>query len=164
MPNHVHLIAVPETEGALRLGIGETHRRYTRYVNFSKGWKGYLWQGRFASFPMDERYLLAAARYVELNPVRAGLVKKPEDYRWSSVHAHLTGRAEGVVNAGALLDIVDDWRGFLGESLEQEDLERLRGHENTGRPAGSEKFIEDLESRLARSLKKRKPGPKAIDK
>ena len=107
---------------------------------------------------------LAAARYVELNPARAGLVKKPEDYRWSSVHAHLTGRAEGVVNAGALLDIVDDWRGFLGEGLEQEDLERLRGHENTGRPAGSEKFIEDLESRLARSLKKRKPGLKAIDK
>jgi len=164
MPNHVHLIAVPETEAALRLGIGETHRRYTRYVNFSKGWKGYLWQGRFASFPMDDRYLLAAARYVELNPVRAGLVRKPEDYRWSSVHAHMTGSAEGVVNAEALLGRAGDWRKFLNEGLEKADLQRLRGHETTGRPAGSETFIEDLETRLARSLKKRKPGPKPRDK
>ncbi len=164
MPNHVHLIVVPETEGALRLGIGETHRRYTRHINFSKGWRGYLWQGRFASFPMDERYLLTAARYIELNPVRAGLVENPEDYRWSSVCAHLTGSGDGVVNAGALLDMVSDWRDFLEGDMEKADLERLRSSECTGRPAGSEAFIEELENRLARSLKKQKPGPKSGDK
>jgi putative transposase len=70
MPNHVHLIAVPETEDGLRRAIGEAHRRYTRRVNFRQRWRGHLWQGRFASFVMDESYLLAAARYVELNPVR----------------------------------------------------------------------------------------------
>ncbi len=70
MPNHVHLIVVPQSAGSLRRAIGEAHRRYTRRINFREGWRGHLWQGRFASFVMDEDHLLTAARYVELNPVR----------------------------------------------------------------------------------------------
>ena len=77
MPNHVHLIAVPRSEEGLARAVGEAHRRYTRRINFREKWRGYLWQGRFASFVMDEPYLLAAARYVELNPVRAGLAPMP---------------------------------------------------------------------------------------
>jgi putative transposase len=73
MPNHVHLIAVPQSAGGLRRAIGEVHRRYIRMVNFREGWRGHLWQGRFASFVLDEAYLLTAARCVEVNPVRAGL-------------------------------------------------------------------------------------------
>ena len=92
MPNHVHLIAVPQSADGLRRAIGEAHRRYTRMVNFREGWRGHLWQGRFASFVLDEPYLLTAARYVELNPVRAGLVNTPRQYRWSSAAAHLRGR------------------------------------------------------------------------
>ncbi|MGB2864188.1 MAG: transposase [Sedimentisphaerales bacterium] len=65
MPNHVHLIVVPESEDGLRRGIGEAHRRYSRRINFREGWRGHLWQGRFASFPMDERYLMLAVRYVD---------------------------------------------------------------------------------------------------
>ena len=80
MPNHVHLILVPGCEEGLRKAIGETHRRYTRYVNFREGWRGYLWQGRFASFPMDEHHLWAAVRYVELNPVRAKLSALPQEW------------------------------------------------------------------------------------
>ncbi len=74
MPNHVHLIAVPEAEEGLCRAIGEVHRRYTRQVNFREGWRGHLWQDRFASFVMDDRYALAAARNIELNPVWAGMV------------------------------------------------------------------------------------------
>ena len=70
MPNHVHLIAVPHSADGLKRAIGEIHRRYTRMVNFREGWRGHLWQGRFASFVLDEPYLLTAARYIELNPVR----------------------------------------------------------------------------------------------
>ncbi len=88
MPNHVHLVAVPETKAGLNLAIGEAHRRYTRRVDFREGWRGHLWQGRFSSFILDQRYLLACAKYVELNPVRAGLVKKPEDWPWSSAGPH----------------------------------------------------------------------------
>ena len=89
MPNHVHLIVVPQSVESLRRAIGEVHRRYTRRINFRDRWRGRLWQGRFASFVMDEDHLLTAARYVELNPVRAGLVQAPSRYRWSSAAAHL---------------------------------------------------------------------------
>jgi putative transposase len=71
MPNHVHLILVPSGAEGLRAALAEAHRRYTRRVNLREGWRGYLWQGRFASVAMDEPHLMAAARYVELNPVRA---------------------------------------------------------------------------------------------
>ena len=92
MPNHVHLIAVPQSGDGLGRAIGEAHRRYTRMVNFREGWRGHLWQGRFSSFVLDERYLLTAARYVELNPVRAGLVNSPRQYRWSSARPTSAGR------------------------------------------------------------------------
>ncbi len=84
MPNHVHLIAVPETPDGLRGAMGEAHRRYTRHVNFREGWRGHLWQERFASFVMDEAHLLTAMRYVELNPVKAGLADSPGAYAWGS--------------------------------------------------------------------------------
>ena len=160
MPNHVHLIAVPETERALGLAIGEAHRRYTRRVNFREGWRGHLWQGRFASFPMDERHLLAAARYVELNPVRAGITKRPEDYAWSSARAHLAGRDDRLVKAGPLLDMVGDWSAFLAGGLGEEEGNVLRKHERSGRPLGGAGFVERLETELGRLLKKGKPGPK----
>ena len=93
MPNHVHLIAVPESEIGLARAIGEAHRRYTRRINFREGWRGHLWQERFASFPMDESYLLATARYIEMNPVAAaGFVANPGDYLWSSAVHILPGR------------------------------------------------------------------------
>ena len=160
MPNHVHLIAVPETERALGLAIGEAHRRYTRRVNFREGWRGHLWQGRFASFPMDERHLLAAARYVELNPVRAGITRRPEDYAWSSARAHLAGRDDRLVKAGPLLDMVGDWAAFLAGGLGEEEGNVLRKHERSGRPLGGAGFVERLETELGRLLKKGKPGPK----
>ncbi len=115
MPNHVHLVAVPEREDSLARGIGEAHGRYTRMVNFYKGWKGYLWQGRFASFPMDEPYLLAAARYVELSPVRARLVRRAEDYAWSSAQAHLAGKDDSLVKVQPMLERVTE----LGRTIDK---------------------------------------------
>ena len=160
MPNHVHLVAVPATGDALGRAVGEAHRRYTRHVNFRAGWRGHLWQGRFASFAMDERHLLAAARYVELNPVRARLTKRPGDYAWSSARAHLAGRDDGLVKTAPLLDIAGDWAAFLAGGLGAAEGDALRHHEHTGRPLGDARFIERLEATLGRSLKKKKPGPK----
>ncbi|WDN87582.1 putative transposase [Desulfosarcina sp. BuS5] len=91
MPNNVHLIAVPETKESLMLAIGEAHRRYSRMINFREGWKGHLWQGRFASYVLDEVHLLASAHYIEMNPVRAKLVKDPTHWTWSSAFAHTNG-------------------------------------------------------------------------
>ncbi len=160
MPNHVHIIAIPEVGDLLSKAIGEGHRRYTRYINFQKGWKGHLWQGRFASFPMDESYLIAAARYVELNPVRAGLVMNPEDYIWSSCRAHLDGNNDVLVKVAPLLEIVPEWNSLLRSGLLPEDHETIRKHERTGRPLGDDSFISRLEKLSTRCLRKKKPGPK----
>ncbi len=159
MPNHAHLIAVPDTPDALRRAIGEAHRRYTVEINQRERWKGYLWQGRFASFPMDDRYTVAASRYVELNPVRAGLVTRPEDYPWSSARAHLDARDDTLVSVAPLLNWVDDWAAFLGVAVAPDLGERLSRHARTGRPLGSGPFIDDLERRLGRVLRPRKRGP-----
>jgi putative transposase len=158
MHNHVHLVAVPESEGGLRRAIGEAHRRYTRHINFREQWRGHLWQGRFASFLMDEKYLLTATRYIELNPVRAGLVSIPEEYPWSSAKAHMKGRNDDLVKVQPLLRMVDDWRQFLSGDVSDEEYELLQRHERTGRPLGSTSFIEQLESKLSRILTPQKGG------
>ncbi|HVA14700.1 MAG TPA: transposase [Stellaceae bacterium] len=160
MPNHVHLILVPSDADGLRAALGETHRRYTRHVNLREGWRGYLWQGRFASFPMDEPYLLAGARYVELNPVRAKLARRARDWRWSSARAHLGGRDDLLVKTHPLLALAPDWAEFLRGGLSPEDHAAIRSGERTGRPLGAPRFIARLERRLDRPLARQKPGPK----
>jgi len=160
MPNHVHLIAVPETESALRGALGEAHRRYTRRINFRNGWRGHLWQGRFASFVMDETYLLACARYVERNPVRAGLCRRPGEYRWSSAAAHLAVRDDTLVRVAPLLALEPRWAKRLATEPDAETVRQLHRHEATGRPAGSESFQRRLERRLGRLLRPRKAGRK----
>jgi len=160
MPNHVHLIAVPSSADGLRRAVGEAHRRYTRRINFRKKWRGYLWQGRFASFVMDELYLVAAARYVELNPVRAKLVPHARAWRWSSARAHLKGRDDRLVKAAPLLAMVDDWKAFLKSAIREEELQDLREHGRTGRPLGSSMFLDCLEGLVGRVLRPQRPGPK----
>jgi len=160
MPNHAHLIAVPSTEDGLRWAVGEAHRRYTRRINFREKWRGYLWQGRFASFVMDEPYLLAAARYIELNPVRAGLVAKAEDWPWSSARAHLAGRDDQLATVAPLLAMIGDWCGFLNSAMPEEELRDIRQHSRTGRPLRDEAFLDRLDGMVGRLLKPQKRGRK----
>jgi len=142
MPNHIHLIAVPEITDGLNLAIGEAHRRYTRMINFREGWRGHLWQGRFASFVMEERYLLACTRYIEYNPVRAGLAKRPEDWKWSSARAHMDEKDDILVKKSPLLEIVNaPWRDFLSSDIHASKIELFRKHERTGRPLGKTTFV-----------------------
>jgi len=98
------------------------------------GWRGDFWQGRFASFLLDEPYLLTAARYVEPNPVRAGLIKAPNRYRWSSTAAHVRGRDDTLVRVAPLLRLAPNWRAFLARVIREEDLKLLCAREHTGRP------------------------------
>jgi putative transposase len=165
MPNRIHLIVLPETKDGLKLAIGEAHRRYTRRINFREGWHGQLWQGRFSSFIMEESYLLACTRYVELNPLRAGLVKKPEDWRWSSAWPHMKGKDDILVKTKPLLEMVNSpWEKFLAFDVQELEMALFRKHERTGRPLGEDSFIEKLELLLDRKLKPQKPGPKKKDK
>ena len=162
MPNHVHLIVVPPTQDALSRAIGEVHRRYTRRVNFREGWRGHLWEGRFASFVMDESHLLAAARYVERNPVRARLARRAEDWAWSSAAAHAAGKGDGLAEGGWLAERTGGWVGGWGEYLRQTDPSGLAAtmhrHEGTGRPLGDERFLRRLERLLGRALRPGTPG------
>jgi putative transposase len=132
MPNHVHLILLPAGGDGLRAALAPTHRRYSWEVNRRHGWSGHLWQDRFASFPMDEGHLHACLRYVELNPVRAGLVERPEQWPWSSARAHL-GLDGGPGPAVELRERIEDWRAFLDAGLDDAHLDAIRIAEFTGK-------------------------------
>jgi putative transposase len=135
MPNHVHLVLVPANEDGLRAALGPAHRRYTWEVNEREGWRGHLWQGRFASFPLDEAHLYACLRYVELNPVRAGLVARPEEWRWSSARGHLGLADDPLIDPAPAAARVEDWSAFLEAGLDPEDHLVLRAAERSGRLA-----------------------------
>ncbi|QQR90765.1 MAG: transposase [Myxococcales bacterium] len=161
MPNHVHHVAIPHEEGALAACIGEIHPRYSRHINFREGWRGYLWQGRFFSTPMDESYLLAATRYIELNPVRARLVTRPEDWLYSSALAHLGLREDRAITMQPLCSMVNDWNELLRS--DKHDLQRnenIRRATRTGRPLAPVARIEQWERQLGRRLQPQKPGRK----
>ena len=163
MDNHVHLIVVPSKKESLTKAIGETHQLYTRMINFREGWRGYLWQGRFHSFPLDERYLVAAVRYVERNPLRAGIVEKAEDYTWSSAKAHVENTFEPVLSEFYLTKDITDWKAFLAENEQEKDLKLIRRHGHTGRPLGHLGFIRQLENDLGMELEPKKPGRKKLN-
>lgn len=160
MNNHVHLIAVPKYGNSFARGFSETHKRYTNYINKREGWVGHLWQGRFLSFPLDERHLYAAVRYVENNPVRAGLVNNAEEYTWSTARAHVKGIHNYLLSNCYLLRHIHDWGEYLKEDTGKDDSDLIRKHSSTGRPLGDDVFIMKLESTLDRVVAKRKPGPK----
>jgi putative transposase len=145
MTNHTHLIVVPSDATVLSQAVGEAHRRYTRMKNFSDGVRGYLFQGRFGSCVLDERHLLAATRYVELNPVKAGMVRDAGDYPWSSARFHLgINTKDALVRDKNLMGLIEDWAGYLkGNDEPRIQTTLLRGI-RTGRPAGSEQFVEML--------------------
>lgn len=160
MPNHVHLLLVPRTEDGLARAVGETHRRYTAFVNARARQTGHLFQARFASAALDEEHLLAALRYVTLNPVRAGLVRRAQDWRWSSARAHLKGADDGLTRTAPAFDRVPDFASLLQGPPPEELFDALRRAEATGRPLGKETFLARLEKRLGRSLRPQKRGPK----
>ena len=171
MDNHVHLILVPQSADALRAALGEAHRRYTRLVNFREGWRGYLFQGRFASYPMDDTHLIAAVRYVENNPVAARMVGRAEDWRWSSARSHVAGRRvkdDPLTDVEALGKHVRNWRAMLRHGAELGDAglaaeamaDEIEARLRTGRPLGADAWVKEQAEALGRPLAPQKRGPK----
>jgi putative transposase len=157
MTNHVHLVAIPKDEKALSRAVGEAHRLYTRRINFREKVRGYLFQGRFFSCPLDSGYLLAAVRYVERNPVRANIVKQAWDYKWSSAAYHVgTSKSDPLITNTPLLDEIEDWRLFLSEK--DIELDELRTKTRIGRPLGTSTFLQKAEEITQRILQPRKAG------
>ncbi len=161
MPNHVHLIAVPSDKDGLRETFADAHRRYTGYINARLRVTGHLWQGRFGSVVMDEAHLFHAVRYVSLNPVRAKLVPQAQDWQWSSVAAHLSGKDDRLVKVEPILERYGEFGAFLGQTTEDSTaFKSLRQSETTGRPLGGKEWMEKLEKLTGRAMKPQKRGPK----
>ena len=164
MSNHVHHVLIPAMSDSLAKGLGHLHNDFARWQQVQRDLTGHLWQNRFFSCPLDEDHFWQALRYIELNPVRAGLVRYPWEWPWSSAQAHVTGvDGTGLLNMDPWRARFDGekWRGFLEEGMRSEDgLDRIRLATRTGRPLGSDLFIERLEALAGRTLRPKKRGPK----
>ena len=162
MTNHVHLILVPAREESLALSVGWAHRRYTRERNFREGVRGRLFQGRFSSYVLDDRHLMTAARYVELNPVAARIVRQPQEYAWSSARFHLRKRkTDPLVEDRTLrgtLSSAREWRRFLSDGADKIEAKRIEERMSSGLPLGADGFVKRLEKRTGRVLVPRTGG------
>ena len=162
MANHIHLIVVPRTEDALQAVLKPLHMRYAQRLNREHGWNGHVWQGRYFSSPLDEAYLWAAIRYVERNPVRAGIVRKCERYPWSSAAAHCHLREDELLSRKVgwqrQLAQIADWSAWLAEGDDIEKISILRRNADKGLPCGSSRFIKKLEKLAGRTLQYRPQG------
>lgn len=162
MTNHIHLVALPETEEGLHRMLKPLHMRYAQRINRRRGWKGHLWQGRFFSSALDEAYLWAAVRYVERNPVRAKMVRKAENYPWSSAAAHCRLRDDTVLTTKPSwrreFETIRNWSAWLAEGDTPQEMEVLRRNADKGLPCGSRKFIQKLEKLTGRALQFRPRG------
>ena len=160
MTNHVHFVSVPARADSLARVFKPVDLRYAQHINWTQGISGRLWQGRFFSCPLDDEHLWAAIRYVERNPVRARLVRKAEDYPWSSAQAHCGMRDDPVL--GPLPERrppeSSNWTAWLAARDDEKMLSRLRLCTRTGRPAGSKQFLARLESKLGRRLQPKQVG------
>jgi putative transposase len=162
MPNHVHLVVVPTSSDGLHRAMRAVHSQYAQRVNRMRTLSGHLWQGRYFSSPLDPTHYLNAVRYVELNPVRAGMVVRAEDYSWSSAAAHC-GRCHDPLLArtsgqSQLLSSISDWSRWLSEGVPAPMIDQLREHARRNLPCGSTEFINMLEGLAGRELRCKPQG------
>jgi putative transposase len=167
MSNHVHLVCTPRRDDSLAKAVGRTNLYYARYVNRLHGRVGHLWQDRFFSSSLDEEHFWSALVYVERNPVRAGLVRKPWRYPWSSAAAHCGDRdPTGLLDLSAWAEMLPpgvDWAEGLSAAQDEEVVRRLRGWTHRGCPLGSDSFVSKLERQLGRRLRPRPVGRPRTD-
>ena len=159
MKNHVHIVAIPENEKSLAKTIGVAHLMYTQYFNEKYGFSGHLFSQRFFSTPMSENHSFAVVGYIHRNPVRANIVSKVEDYKWSSIQLFLRKRYhDPLVNDNLLLEISDDWTQVFSEPIKEEDLNNIRLATSTGTPYGDKSFVETIEQLLGTKFPSKQKG------
>jgi len=171
MTNHVHLLVAPGSEGGVSRMMQAVGRRYVRYINDSSGRTGTLWEGRYkASLVDSERYVLACYRYIELNPVRAGLVAAPDQYRWSSHAANAQGAYDRLLTPHPVyLGLAPEpaqrlahYRNLVEQAIPEDELASIRLYVQRQRALGSDRFQSQVEHLLQRRAGIGKPGrPKA---
>jgi putative transposase len=164
MLNHVHLVVVPGTADGLHRVLKPLHMQHAQRINRMQDWHGHLWQGRYFSSPLDNDYLWSAIRYVERNPVRAGMIDRAEDYPWSSAAAHCRLTTDPVLTTRACwtaqFSAIHDWSQWLRTHDEPGSVDVLRRRAGRGLPCGSPEFIALLERSTGRDLQERSRGEK----
>ena len=160
MPNQIHLLLMPKDENSMSAAIGETHRQYTNYRNTKTGEDGTFFQNRFYSYPMDEACLLKAASFIENLPVMARIAPTPENYLWSSACAHIKGRPDRVMTHKPLLHMMPNWKSFIEMGLPEAEMNAIQSHLSTGRPRGSDMFLDAVEDMIGRPVRAAKRGRK----
>lgn len=170
MGNHVHLLMTPRVPKAISRVMQVLGSRYVRYYNGRHGRTGTLWEGRhWSSLVASGRYFMACSRYIELNPVRAGLVADPAAYRWSSFRHNALAQADVVLTPHPEYAELGDnpdarataYRVLFGEALDESTLDDIRRSARECRAFGSEAFKDDIERRLARPVRQLRPGPRS---
>ncbi len=160
MSNHVHLIVVPREPDSLSKAIGCAHGRYAREFNKRHEWTGHAWAARFFSTPLDETHLWTAVRYVELNPVRAGIVAQGQSYPWSSAAAHVSGSPDPLLAPSRPFPgQIEDWAAWLANGISSKDCELIRKNTEGGWATGSDEFVDRLERLIGRPMRPRRSGP-----
>ena len=161
MGNHVHLLLACDREGAISHVMRRVGQAYAQTFNVRHGRTGALWQGRFKSSLVEtEAYLLNVVRYIEMNPVRAGLVARPQAYRWSSVHRHLGFSSEPLLTPHPVyLALAPDpgtrsawWRRWLAREVSRGELDRIRRYIEQERALGDESFQQEMSAKLGRTV------------
>jgi putative transposase len=169
MTNHVHLLVTPETSDGVSTMMQALGRRYVRYFNRMYKRSGTLWEGRFKSSVVDaENYLLICQRYIELNPVRAGMVKRPEEYAWSSYRANGLGVKARLWTPHPVYDALGKstaertaaYRSLFTAHFDQVTVDQVRRASQTGMALGSDRFKEELEKLSGRRERPLRRGPK----
>ena len=165
MTNHIHTIVVPGSPQSMAEVFRNAHSAYGRWFNKKYGLNGHLWQGRFYSCVLSESHLWRAVRYVERNPVRAGMVDRAEDYRWSSARAHVDGRRDDLLDPGLpLVGAIGNWSDWLAAGDIDSELKAIRKATALDIPYAEDEVICRWEVELGRRLRPRKPGRPAKEK
>ena len=167
MTNHVHLLLTPRNADSAGLLMKHLGQRYVQYVNRGYRRSGTLWEGRFRScLTQSEDYVLACYRYIELNPVRAGMVRHPREYRWSSYAANALGKADPLLSAHEEYRRLgrneearrEAYRELFKAQLDPEVLGQIRGATNGNFALGSERFQKQIEAALGRRARRGTAG------
>jgi putative transposase len=165
MPNHVHLILVPQHQDSLRAALSQVHRAYAGHIHAREQRTGHFWQGRFGCVAMDEAHLMAAIPYVALNPVRARLVTRAPQWAWSSVHAHLNpAKGDGLTETAPVLERVGDFSALLRAGEDEAISMTLRRAETIGRPLGDGAFMDWIKAQLGRDATPGRRGRPKLNK
>ncbi len=164
IPNQIHLLVEPRDATTLGKAIGEAHRRYTNIINAEQNWSGHLFQNRFFSYAADAQYALRAARYIETLPVSLKLTPQPEKYLWSSAKSRLKVSEDSIVKPFQSFHAVQDWDQFLSRPMNEDEINQVQLHLQTGRPRGSDLFLDAIERKIGRPVRPQKRGRKPKNK